>query len=291
MTARTAILTVVALGLVLAAVLEGSRFRWVARTRELRERLRAAAPAPAPTVVTAAELEALPSPVARYLRAALREGQPVVTRARIRWEGRFNMGSPARDNWKPFTADQEFVPRAPGFVWDARVAMAPGLTVFVRDGFVAGEASMLGAVRGLLTVVDRRGTPGLASGALQRYLAEAVWFPTALLPTQGVTWTALDDSTARATIASGATTVSLDFRFGPDGLVREVRAPERTYDDGKGPPRRLPWIARILGWAAQDGMQVPDSAVVEWRFPERPYAYWRGRPVTVSYEYARPAAP
>ncbi len=31
-------------------------------------------------------------------------------------EGRFNMGRPGRDNWRPFTAVQEFVLGAPDFV-------------------------------------------------------------------------------------------------------------------------------------------------------------------------------
>ena len=31
---------------------------------------------------------------------------------------------------------------------------------------------------------------------------------------------------------------------------------------------------------------VPADAVVEWLLPEGPYAYWRGHPGAVAYEYA-----
>jgi hypothetical protein len=128
----------------------------------------------------------LPAPVARHFRNALKPGQPIIKRARVTWKGEFNMGEPGKDNWKPFTAVQDFVPSAPGFVWDARIAMAPGVTALVRDGFVDGAGSMLAKVMGLITVADSHDTPALAVGALQRYLGEAVWFPTALLPSQGV---------------------------------------------------------------------------------------------------------
>jgi hypothetical protein len=43
-----------------------------------------------------------------------------------------------------------------------------------------------------------------------RFLAEAPWYPTTLLPGQGVRWKAIDDSTASATIQDGDTRVTLD---------------------------------------------------------------------------------
>lgn len=113
------------------------------------------------------DLAGLPAPVARYFRHVLRDGQPMVTSATITWEGEFNMGTSGKDNWRPFTAVQEFVPGAPGFVWNARIAMLPGVPVFVRDSFVEGRGSMRGAVWGLIPVVTAEGTPTLASGALQ----------------------------------------------------------------------------------------------------------------------------
>jgi hypothetical protein len=46
-----------------------------------------------------AELADLPPPVARYFRRVLREGQPIITDARITWEGQFNMGTPGARTW------------------------------------------------------------------------------------------------------------------------------------------------------------------------------------------------
>ena len=98
----------------------------------------------------AGDLEGLPAPVVRYFRHVLRDGQPMITSATITWEGDFNMGRPGKDNWRPFTAVQEFAPGAPGFVWNARIAMLPGVPVFVRDSFVEGRGAMRGAVWGLI---------------------------------------------------------------------------------------------------------------------------------------------
>ncbi len=274
---------VIALGVVALGV---AGFRWKSATDAMRGRLRAGArPLPA-AIYSERELDGLPPPVTRYFRAALKDGQPIIGHARVTWAGEFNMGQPGTDKWAAFTATQDFVPMAPGMVWDARIRMAPGLAVHVRDGFVGGEGSMHGAVLGLVTVVDKAGTPDMATASLQRYLGEAVWLPTALLPSQGVTWTAIDDSRARASITGGAAAASVEFRFGTDGLVESVFVPDRLYDDGKNPPSAHPWQARNLRHVPMHGMMVPADSVVEWLLPQGVYAYWRGRPVSIEYDYA-----
>lgn len=275
--------------LALAALVAGGAVwlaerRWASGTDELRGRLRASVHRPAVARYAASELEGLPPPVARYLGTVLRDGQRVATRARIEWRGEFNTGRPGKDRWCPFTASQEFVPGAPGFVWSARIAMAPGLPVLVRDSFGLGQGSMRGAVLGLVTVVDVSGTPAIAAAALQRYLGEAVWFPTALLPSQGVTWTAIDDARARATLRAGEVVASLEFRFGPDGLVVEVFAPDRSYDDGQHEAVPRPWRARLLRYDERYGLKLPAEAVAEWELPEGVFAYWRGRPEELELE-------
>ena len=65
---------------------------------------------------------------------------------------------------------------------------------------IAGVGLLHGAVLGLLTVFDMDDTPALARDELMRYFAEAAWHPTALLPSQGVRWEAVDDSSAHAAL-------------------------------------------------------------------------------------------
>ena len=237
-----------------------------------------------PGVYTHAELRDLPAPVVRYFKHVLPEGRRHIARARISWEGSFNMGAPGADKWVPCTAVQDFVPQAPGMVWDARMTMAPGLRVRVRDALVEGNGSMRGAVMGLVTVVDKAGTPEMTRASLQRYLAEATWFPTALLPRHGVQWTAIDDSRALATLCAGGVSASVEFRFDAGGRPTAIYGPARLYDDGKSPPSMHPWQGRNLTFATHEGVLVPDHAIVEWMLPGGPYAYWKGHPVTISYE-------
>jgi hypothetical protein len=274
------VLAALLLALVVTALLAGAR--WHSATAALAARLHDASKSGAQAVYSGDELTDLPPPVARYLRMVLRDGQRIPRRARIEQRGTFAV-KPTPDGWRPFTAVQQFAARPAGFVWDARIRMAPGLDFLVRDAFVDGTGSMYGTVMGVIPVVDVRGTRDIAAGALLRYLAEAVWMPTALLPSQGVHWAALDGTSARATLTSGGTTVTLDFFFGTDGLVERIYTPARGRDV-KGTSVPTPWEGRWLEYAERGGVRVPVRGEVAWILAEGRVPYWRGEITKVTYE-------
>lgn len=111
---------IVAAALILgfAAVIAYGNARWSGTSKQIIEQLsqRDGESSPAsPLVYHEEEIAGLPAPVRRYFRKALTDGQPIITGARIRQSGSFNMGR-HEDQWKPFTADQIVKPGQPGFL-------------------------------------------------------------------------------------------------------------------------------------------------------------------------------
>jgi len=277
----------VVLGLVVlaaAGVLYGE-FRWKSGTRELRERLEAARLPIERGVFDRHELGGVPAPARRYFRAVLDDGQPIIAAVNVAHTGTFNMSETA-EQWKPFTSDQRVVTRRPGFDWDARVAMMPGLRVYVHDAYVAGEGILHASVLGLASMVNLRGTGEVARGELMRFFAEAAWYPTALLPSQGVLWAAVDGQAARATLKDGDVTLTLLFHFNEEGLIDTVRAEARGRTVGRTVVP-TPWQGRFWNYAMRDGIRVPLDGEVGWLLPEGTKPYWRGRITTLSYEFAQ----
>ena len=136
------------------------------------------------------ELETLPGPVRRYFRRVLRDGQPVVATTEVRQEGHFLLKD-TPDGWRPFSARQRFSSTSPTFVWDAQVRMIAALPwpcATVRDAYEDGHGSTRASLFSFIPLVNAAGAPAIDEAALQRYLAEAVWFPTALLPSEYVAW-------------------------------------------------------------------------------------------------------
>jgi len=262
---------------------------WASRICTLRKRLEASRTAgkdqPAsPARFDSRELQNLPAPVQRYFRAALKEGQPIVSALTIEMVGTFNM-SITTDQWKPFTSRQQVVTCRPGFLWDAKVSMAPALTARVVDSYIAGEGMLRAAVLGLFTVAKIQGGGEIAHGEFMRFFAEAAWYPTALLPSQGVSWEPIDEHSANATIADGPLTLTLLFRFNDVGLIDSVRAEARGGMVG-GKVVMMPWECRLSDYQQRDGMTVPIAGEAAWIRPEGRKPYFRGTISSVSYEFA-----
>jgi hypothetical protein len=274
---------IVVLAIIVTALVVHAQRRWISVSAALMQRLQASSIDPAATVYREADLAGLPAPVARYFRTVLTEGQPLIRHARIRWRGEFNLGQPGSDRWVPFFALQEFSTQPPGFVWDARMNMMAGIPVLVRDTLLTDVAAMHGAVLGLVPVVDVRDTSAVRASALLRYLGEAAWFPTALLPTQGIRWDAIDTSRARATLTIGTTTVSAEYQFGSDGLIASISSNERTFDDGKNPPAIHPWGGTYRRYERRGTVLVPLESEVAWSLSSGRFVYWRGTPATIEY--------
>ena len=272
--------------LLLAAVfaLTFGAARWRLRTRDFDASLRAAKTAGARRTFDPRELESLPAPVRRYLQVALRPGQPVVVSARVSTAGEFLLDVEKR-RWAPFTADQLFTVTPPGFDWDARIRMLPGLNVFVRDAYRQGVGHLRAEAAGLVKVANVPQSPDLARSELLRWLAEAPWFPTALLPSQGVRWEAVSEDRSRATIEDRGVKASVEFRFGPDGLPVSLFAPDRPRAVGTANVP-TPWEATWSAWGPRNGMRIPSAGEVAWVLPEGRLSYYRGRVTSVAYAFA-----
>ncbi|MBT9598892.1 MAG: hypothetical protein IV094_23140 [Vitreoscilla sp.] len=273
------LLVVVALGLTAL----GSA-RWTESTESLMDRLEAGRTATSTGRYEVSELVGLPAPVQRYFGAVLTAGQPIVTAATIEMIGSFNM-STTGEQWRPFASRQRVSTRRPGFVWDARIAMLPGVVVRVVDSYIVGQGLLKVSIQGLFKVADMQGGGEIARGEFMRYVAEAVWYPTALLPSQGVRWKAIDDRSASATLVDGSIELTLLFRFCHAGLIESFRAEARGGMVGQEMVQ-APWEGRFSNYQVRDGMQIPFAGEVAWVRPEGRKTYFKGAVAQIAYEFS-----
>jgi hypothetical protein len=232
---------------------------------------------------TAECLSEVPPVVGRYFRRVLREGQPLVASAELVQDAEFFVGN----RWRPLHATQRYTTTPPGFVWDARIRTAPLMPVYVRDSYIGGSGAMHGEFLGLYAIVDQAHRRELDAGALLRYFAEAVWFPTALLPGPSVRWQAIDDHSALAKLTDAHTMVSLTFRFNAAGDIVEAFTPDR-FAESQGAYERRAWLVRCGEYEQHAAMRIPVHCEVEWQMPQGPLPYWRGRIVEARYDFGAP---
>lgn len=238
--------------------------------------LLASAHTPVIQIVHESDLDPLPAPVQRWLRGSGIVGTPVPAVVRLRQNGEFRLG--ADKPWMPMEATEYVTTDRPGFLWRVSMDMFPLVHIDGRDRYIEGTGDIEMRIASLYPVARKSGG-NLNTGALLRYLNEAMWFPAALvLP--NVAWETVDDSSARATLTDAGQSVSAIFEF--DAQDRLVNMTANRWNDTEQAVRS--WSTPLTAWGTFEGFTVPTAGSGVWGAGSDAYEYIRLRVTSVAYD-------
>lgn len=189
--------------------------------------------------------------------------QPLV-RVNLRQSGK--MRTTPNGKWLSFTAEQEFTPQSPGFIWTTKVNVLPGINLLGRDLYDQGEGEMQIKLLGLIPIVNATGNE-IDQGSLLRYLGEIVWFPSGALH-PGIRWESSGTNQAVATMTLGKTVASGTYTFSPEGDFLRYQA-LRYFNRSEGATLEN-WVieADQMSFQTYQGVRIPTRFHVTWKLPE-----------------------
>lgn len=163
----------------------------------------------------------LPEPARRYFQFSISRGTPLYTVAEITMEGEFSLGNKVKPDYMPMRARQ--ILAAPhGFVWTMNSRRGL-MRVSGSDSAEEGQSWSRFWLLGIAPVARVGGNADHALSAFGRYIAEAVfWTPAALLPSEGVRWSPINESTARVTVSRRGLEQAVDLSVDTDGRPTRV---------------------------------------------------------------------
>jgi hypothetical protein len=211
---------------------------------------------PAPGAFAESELDGLPEPVCRYLRASIEPGTPLARSARFRMRGSIKLGR----RWISFRASEVLAPQH-GFVWAARA----GGVIAGFDRYARGDGMMDWKLLGLKRVAHGKGRDVSRSSA-GRVGAEAVWVPTALLPRFGVTWASSDPRQLLARYRLDDSDLELHLTLDDEARVRSVVLDRWGDPDSSGSWGYHPFGFEATGCATFGGVTIASAGRAGWFF-------------------------
>lgn len=225
-----------------------------------------------------ADLAPLPLPVQRYLRWSNVVGKAPVQTIRLRQQGA--MRPNPNGKWMPAVAEQYYTVYPPAFLWYARVQAAPLMRMTGRDEFKDGHGHMHIKLFGLYSLFNERGAE-IDQGTMMRYLSEIIWFPTAWL-SDYITWEAVDDHRAKATMHYAGKTVTGLLTFSDEGRFLRFEAPRYRSNPDKTSTLRT-WVATSSADSDFEGLRISSESAVTWLLPEGEHTYFKARVFGVNY--------
>ena len=118
--------------------------------------------------------------------------------------------------------------------------------------YAEGEGRLLVKVASLWPVVDASGAQ-MDQTAMMRYLNEMIWFYAAFL-VGGISFEAVDDSSARVTLTDHGRTATGTLLFDNEGRVTDFVAQRYPTADPSSPET---WSTPVTGYGEFEGLRLP----------------------------------
>jgi hypothetical protein len=219
-----------------------------------------------PPVLTEADLDVLPGPLATYVRRTGAVGRPRVVSVHAELRGRIRSGPDS--GWMSFTGEQlnTYGPRPQrAFLIDA---IRGGLPVTVLHSYADTTATMRGRLLSLVTVLDSAG-PEMNRGETVTVFNDLVLLAPGALVDAPVEWTEVDGDRVRGVFTTGDQRVSADLLFDDSGDLVDFHSPDRlrASEDGSSFTRQ-PWSTPITERRDFHGVRLPAVGRARWLDPE-----------------------
>ncbi|MBB5638399.1 hypothetical protein HDE68_004328 [Pedobacter cryoconitis] len=217
------------------------------------------------------QLTDLPLPVQRYFKYALKEGQPYISYVSLLHKGQFKTGLDKA--WMDIKGEQYFTIEKPGFIWK-------GSTNFftARDMYLADKGRLIVSLLSLYNILDGYGD-SFNQGELLRWLAESVWFPTNLLPSDELNWIAIDKDTAKLTFSYNGMSLFYIATFNSIGEVIQMETKRYMNKD-----KMETWVGKLSGYKEVNGIFVPTIIEAIWRLEKGDFSYAKFNVTKIVYD-------
>lgn len=236
------------------------------------------------TLLTEADLAALPPLVQRYVRQSGAVGQPRVRNFRVHFRGQIRSGPRAR--WMAFTGEQVngIAPPSRLFLMDGSLLGVP-FQAFHR--FVGAAATMQVKVAALVPMVDARG-PAMNEAETVTLLNDLCVFAPGGLPHAGLHWEPLDSLRVRATFRNAGQTVHAVLQFSEGGELVNFFSDDRGAISADGRTvTKMRWSTPVKAYATFGGHRLTTGGEGVWDAPDGEYSYIRLEVISVEYNVRR----
>ncbi|GHB37864.1 hypothetical protein GCM10007094_28990 [Pseudovibrio japonicus] len=226
-----------------------------------------------------AALSTLPKVVQRYLQFSFPNGPTNISHVSMEMEGQFRR--PQTEGFAATTAEQVVAANTPALAFSATTPIIPGVWARAYDAYADVRMEMKAKILSTITVVDEKETPELNATSLRRWLLESPLYPVALMPGGPVTWEAIDDTRARATVTMSGYSASLVATFREDGSLERFDAEEDG--DLTSPYHGSGEHVYRTDYKEVSGMMIPHKFIIARAAKGKILPFWNGHLTSITF--------
>lgn len=225
------------------------------------------------------DIEHLPLPMKRYFQYCGYIGKPKMSYMKIYFKDADFVMSPNKPKQKIDYTQYNFVLEPNRFAFiDTTLYGIPFQGI---DSYKDGIGSMKGVIAKSFTLFDQQGKE-MNQSCLVTALAESLVIPNVALQSY-ITWDAIDDTHAKATISYKGTSASGIFTFSKAGEALSFTTEDRFDISTDGVKQKVAWSAVFESYKNSNGIMQPSVLKAIWHYESGDETYFDGKDLTIEF--------
>ncbi|UNK18786.1 hypothetical protein MNQ98_01695 [Paenibacillus sp. N3/727] len=231
-------------------------------------------------VFTLDDVKELPHPVRKYFEYSGYIGTPKMSYMKAAFKKVDFIMSPDKPALKIDYTQYNFVREPIRFAYIDTTMY--GIPFEGFDSYTDGDGSMKGVLAKVITLFNQRGEE-MNKACLVTFLSESLIMPNAVLQPY-ITWEAVDDTHAKATISYNDLLASGIFTFNENGELLSFTTEDRSVISADGAIQQVRWSVEFKDYKMIGEIKQPTHLQAVWTYDHGDLIYFDSNCFTVEYD-------
>ena len=193
------------------------------------------------------------------------------------------MKTEEKSNWLKVKAREVFTTSTPELLWDGEIGNSKFFWVEIIDSYLKHKGKSLVKINSSLTIGDSKGIE-IDKSNLFKYLSEAVFFPTSLLPNPNLHWHILDTNSAEIKFTDSNTSVVAKFFFNKNGTINKIETLDKFLSKNSSFKESLFTVYFYKYRWVNNAFFIPTYFEVEWNLEKGKMKFGKFKIDNIKYE-------
>ncbi len=232
-------------------------------------------------IFTYSQLDDQPKLLQKFFTAVIKDSTRIPNFITLNQSG--EMKTEANSEWLKMNAREVLTTSTPALLWDGKIGNSKFFWVEIIDSYLRYKGRSLVKINSSITIGDSKGIE-IDKSNLFKFLSEAVFFPTSLLPSSNLYWDILDSNSAEVKFTDEQTSVVAKFFFNENGTINKIETLDKFLSKNNNFKESLYTVYFHKYKWVKDTFLIPTYFEVEWNLKKGKLKFGKFKLDNIKYE-------
>ncbi|MBK7104610.1 MAG: hypothetical protein IPH62_04945 [Ignavibacteriae bacterium] len=226
------------------------------------------------------QIENQPKLIKKYFKTVIDDSSQIPNFITLNQSGEIK--TEENSNWLKIKSAEYFTTQKPNLLLDAEIGNSKFFWIEIVDSYLKSKGNTLIKINSSVTIGDSWGIE-IDKSNLFKYLSEAVYFPSSLLPSENLIWNILDSNIAEIKFTNSKTSVVAKLFFSENETINKIETLDKFRPMNDNYKESL-FTIYFSDYKKYNSFLIPTYCEVEWELEKGKFKFGKFKIDNIKYE-------